>query len=94
MYHAGVKGLVVERAYEGDKAQHDYLDEPEDANAPKEELQFLTHLKNGQLKTERVRRAMGCALCLFACAGAANESAQHDAAHGRGAVKGGWHGGD
>ena len=59
VYHAGVKGLVVKRDFANDETSHDYELAEHAADAPKEELQFLTHLKNDQLKTERVRRAHG-----------------------------------
>jgi hypothetical protein len=81
VYHAGVKGLVVKRDLGGASTAHNYQTSLLEENAgdqPKEEVQFLTHLKraffshaqgadvanlarapDGELKTERVRRAHG-----------------------------------
>jgi len=60
VYHAGVKNLVVERVFEGDQAVHDYTIIEDSEGAPKEEVQFVTHLKGGSsLSTERVRRVHG-----------------------------------
>lgn len=59
LYHAGVKRLVVHH-FDVASVEHDYTDlEPEDDHAPLEERQFVTHLKNDRLVTERVRRASG-----------------------------------
>lgn len=59
LYHAGVKKLVVHQ-FGTDSARHDYTNlEDTDANIPAEERQYLTHLKDGLLVTERVRLGHG-----------------------------------
>ena len=59
LYHAGVKRLEVHH-YDSASVVHDYTElEPSDDNVPLEERQFVTHLKNDRLVTERVRRASG-----------------------------------
>lgn len=64
LYHAGVKGLSVHHS-DGQHVSHDYTDsqlhqgDAATQNMPEEEKQYVTHLKNGVLLTERVRRASG-----------------------------------
>ena len=61
LYHAGVTGLQVLHWTE-DRIEHNYTEhdiEYEYDKKPKEEWQFITHLVDGRLKTERVRQAHG-----------------------------------
>lgn len=60
VYHAGVNKLRVHHVTD-DLVEHDYDDneDVEDKSTPKEEKQYVTHLKDGKLFTERVRRGKG-----------------------------------
>lgn len=58
LYHAGVKRLSVLHR-DSQSIEHDYTVLEEEDDEPAEERQYVTHIKDGHLTSERVYRASG-----------------------------------